>query len=128
MAARGMRCRTAKPWHNRTGRDLLEDLAQNSVSENAGENLVDTGVQSTSGPPRASSFEAQHQTDLDQAVLKALERRPVTSHHALRKNLAVQNERLGRTLMCLKGQGQIQRGPDGWRLSDRRPVPCSPHR
>lgn len=73
----------------------------------------------------ASSCEAQ-QTGLDQAVLEVLERQPVMSRHALREDLAVQNQRLGRTLVRLEGQGQIRRGPDGWRLSDRRPVPCSP--
>jgi hypothetical protein len=73
-----------------------------------------------------ASFEAPHEMDLDRAVLDTLERRPVMSRHALRKDLAVQNERLGRTLVRLEGQGQIRRGPDGWRLSDRRPVPCSP--
>jgi hypothetical protein len=62
--------------------------------------------------------QAQHETDLDQAVLKALERRPVISRQALRENLAVQNERLGRTLVRLESQGRIRRGPDGWRLSD----------
>jgi hypothetical protein len=82
--------------------------------------------------PPASSFEAHHggqaphETDLDQAVLQVLERRPVMSRQALRQDLAVQNERLGRTLVRLEGHGRIRRGPDGWRLSDRRPVPCSP--
>lgn len=80
----------------------------------------------------ASSGEAHHggqarpETDLDQAVLKVLEHRPAMSRQALRENLAVQNERLGRTLVRLEGQGRIRRGADGWRLSDRRPVPCSP--
>lgn len=76
--------------------------------------------------PMGSSGEAQHETDLDQAVLKVLEDRPVMSRQALRQDLAVQNERLGRTLMRLEGQGRIHRGPDGWQLSDHRPVPCSP--
>ncbi len=74
----------------------------------------------------APSCEVQHETDLDQSVLEALKRRPVMSRHALRKDLAVQNERLGRTLVRLEGQGRIRRGPDGWRVSDHRPVPCSP--
>jgi hypothetical protein len=76
--------------------------------------------------PTASSGEVQHGANLDHAVLEALERRPVMSRHALRKDLAVQNERLGQTLLRLEGQGRIRRGPDGWRLSDHRPVPCSP--
>jgi len=74
----------------------------------------------------APSCEAPHETNLDQAVIKVLERQPVISRQALRENLAVQNERLGRTLVRLESQGRIRRGPDGWRLSDRRPVPCSP--
>jgi hypothetical protein len=74
----------------------------------------------------ASSCEARQEMDLDQAVLEVLERQPVMSRHALRENLAVQNERLGRTLVRLEGQGRIRRGPDGWRLNDCRPVPCSP--
>lgn len=84
----------------------------------------------------APSGEAPRETDLDQAVIKVLERQPVISRQALRENLAVQNERLGRTLVRLESQGRIRRGPDGWRLSDRRPcyaqglrpgepVPCS---
>jgi AAA domain len=74
----------------------------------------------------ASSVEPPQAMDLDQAVLDALERRLVMSRHALRKDLAVQNERLGRTLMRLEDQGRIQRGPDGWRLSNHHPVPRSP--
>jgi hypothetical protein len=74
----------------------------------------------------APSCEAQHEMDLDQAVLDALQHRPVMSRHALRKDLAVQNERLGRTLLRLEDQGRIRRSPDGWRLSNHRPVPCSP--
>lgn len=74
----------------------------------------------------APSFEAPDETNLDQTVLHTLERLPVMSRHALRENLAVQNERLGRTLVRLESQGRIQRGPDGWRLSDHRPVPRSP--
>lgn len=70
--------------------------------------------------------QAQHETNLDQAVLNVLERQSVMSRQALRENLAVQNERLGRTLVRLEGQGRIQRGSDGWRLSDRHTVPCSP--
>lgn len=85
------------------------------------EQTIHLGLTST-----VSSGEARHETDLDQAVLEALERRPVMSRHALREDLGVQNERLGRTLVRLEGQGRIRRGPDGWRLSDRRPVPCSP--
>jgi len=74
----------------------------------------------------APSAQARCETDLDEAVLETLERRPVMSRHALRKDLAVQNERLGRTLVRLEDQGQIRRGPDGWQLSDHRPVPRSP--
>lgn len=83
----------------------------------------------------ASSFEPPQEMDLDQAVLDTLKRRLVMSRHALRKDLAVQNERLGRTLVRLEDQGRIQRGPDGWRLSnpsrasgsnDHHPVPRSP--
>ncbi len=85
------------------------------------EQTIHLAVTSTAAPG-----EARHQTDLDQAVIEALERRPVMSRQALREDLAVQNERLGRTLVRLEGQGRIRRGPDGWRLSDRRPVPCSP--
>lgn len=70
--------------------------------------------------------QARQERSLDQAVLETLQRRPVMSRHALRKDLGVQNERLGRTLVRLEDQGQIQRGPDGWRLSDHRPVPRSP--
>jgi hypothetical protein len=74
----------------------------------------------------APSCEVPRETDLDQAVLKVLERQPVISRQALRENLAVQNERLGRTLVRLESQGRLQRGPDGWRLSNHHPVPRSP--
>jgi hypothetical protein len=66
------------------------------------------------------------ESDLDQAVLDMLERRPAMTRHALREALAVQNERLGRALTRLERQGRIERGGDGWRLSDLRTVPCSP--
>jgi hypothetical protein len=108
-----------------------------AAPEPVGLELVTTQEQTihlTVTPP-VSSFEIPREMDLDQAVLDALERRCVMSRHDLRKDLAVQNERLGRTLVRLEGQGHIQRGPDGWRLSDpsrasgsndRHPVPCSP--
>ena len=67
-----------------------------------------------------------HEGDLDQEVLDRLEHQPAMTRHALRDELAVQNQRLGRTLVRLEEQGQIQRGHDGWRLSDPRTVPRSP--
>ncbi len=73
------------------------------------------------------SFDGQnHETDLDQAVLDVLQRRSVMTRHALRAALTVQNQRLGRTMIRLEQQGQIQHGPDGWRLRDPRTVPRSP--
>jgi hypothetical protein len=74
----------------------------------------------------ATAFEASRETNLDEAVLQVLNHRPVMSRQALRENLAVQNERLGRTLVRLEGQGRIRRGPEGWRLSNHHPVPRSP--
>ncbi|MHC4091281.1 MAG: AAA family ATPase [Planctomycetota bacterium] len=75
----------------------------------------------------APSLDAQnHEGNLSQAVLDVLQRQPAMTRHALREELAVQNQRLGRTLVRLEEQGQIQRGHDGWRLSDPRTVPCSP--
>lgn len=76
-----------------------------------------------SGPP----FDAPHHDNhLDRAVLEVLERQPAMTRHALREELAVQNERLGRTLLRLERQGQIQRGPNGWRRCDPGSVPRSP--
>jgi len=75
----------------------------------------------------APSLDAQdHEGDLDQAVLDVLERQSAMTRHALRQELAVQNERLGQTLVRLEHQGQIHRGHEGWRLSDPRTVPRSP--
>jgi hypothetical protein len=74
----------------------------------------------------APSGQDRYEMDLDEAVLNTLERRPAMSRQALREDLAVQNQRLGRTLVRLENRGRIRRGPDGWRLSDHRPVPRSP--
>jgi len=53
-------------------------------------------------------------TDLPQAVLQALQHRPRMTRQALRQQLGVQNERLGRVLIDLQDQGQIHRDDGGW--------------
>lgn len=67
-----------------------------------------------------------HDGDLDRAVLDTLAGQPAMTRHALRQELAVQNERLGQALTRLEHKGRIERGGDGWRLSDPRTVPRSP--
>jgi hypothetical protein len=76
-------------------------------------------------PQPSSRTEPRHAPDLAQAVLAALEGRPGMTRQALRRELAVQNHRLGRTLLALQRQGQVQRGENGWRLTGLCTVPCS---
>jgi hypothetical protein len=74
------------------------------------------------GVPGAKDREASLARD----VLEALGCRSAMSRQALRHELAVKNERLGRVLVELERQGRIERCGQGWRSSPCDGVPCSP--
>jgi hypothetical protein len=94
------------------------------------------GLQLVTSDPRSVRLEvtphagAQSTQDreagLAQGVLDALKGEPALSRQALRHELAVKNERLGRVLVELERQGRIVRSGQGWRTSPRDGVPCSP--
>lgn len=54
--------------------------------------------------------------DLARAVQELLELEGVMTRGALREQLRIRNERLGKVLARLQEQGHIERGGDGWRL------------
>jgi len=69
--------------------------------------------------PRCAQDDPQSpHPDLPLAVLQALQRRPRMTRQALRQQLGVQNERLGRVLTTLQDQGQIHRDNGGWSATD----------
>jgi hypothetical protein len=68
----------------------------------------------------------KHVTALENAVFEALADCSSSTRQALRRRLAVKNDRLGRALEQLEHQGRIERCANGWRLSDPRSVPRSP--
>lgn len=61
--------------------------------------------------------------DLDAAVIEELRRtgRPLT-RNALREQLGIRNERLGRSLAALERKGHLQRTDDGWTLTPPKPT------
>jgi len=94
------------------------------------------GLQLVTTDPRTVRLEVtQHagvqnardrEASLAQRVIEALKREPAMSRQALRGKLAVKNERLGRVLVDLEGQGRIERCGQGWRPSQHHGVPRSP--
>jgi hypothetical protein len=59
----------------------------------------------------------QHSDSLEDTVLRALGAAETLNRADLRRQLQVQNERLGKVLVDLELQGRIQRGPQGWSLA-----------
>ncbi|MGB2986346.1 MAG: AAA family ATPase, partial [Phycisphaerae bacterium] len=72
-------------------------------------------VAQRAGVPNTQDREAT----LAQGVLDALEHQPAMSRQALRDELAVKNERLGRVLVELEHQGRIERCGQGWRSGEK---------
>jgi len=54
--------------------------------------------------------------DLARAVQELLQREGVMTRAALREQLRIRNERLGKVLAALQEQGHVERGGGGWRL------------
>jgi len=69
-------------------------------------------------------------SDLDDQILSLLESRSKMTRSALRDELRVKNERLGRALITLQKADKIERSSDGWKLAASTPenniVPRSP--
>lgn len=69
---------------------------------------------------------AQRDAALDRAVLQLLADGATTTRQALRADLAVKNQALGRSLQRLQNLGRVERCPLGWRApqTDGVPVPA----